>query len=81
MRIEQYQVAFPLAIPLSISNTITSSTNSFNPIKCAKVPPIWPAPINDIFFDIFYYFIVGIINSGLDLMPDGHLEVIVLSLV
>ena len=71
--------AFPFAIPLAISNTTTSSANSFNPIKCAKVPPIWPAPINYIFFTI--YFIVGIINSGFDLMPDGHLEVIVLSLV
>ena len=28
-----------------------------------------------------FYFIVGIINSGLDLIPDGHLEVIVFNLV
>ena len=66
-------------MPLATSNKTTSSTSSFKPIKCANVPPIWPAPINDIFFTI--YFIVGIINSGFDLMPDGHLEVIVLSLV
>ena len=32
--------AFPFAIPLATSNKTTSSTNSFVPIKCAKVPPI-----------------------------------------
>ena len=61
-----------------------TSTNSFKAIKCAKVPPIWPAPTKVIFFfnsSPFFYFIVGIVNSGSDLNPDGHLEVIVLSLV
>ena len=46
--------ALPLAIPLATSNNTTSSTSSFNPIKCAKVPPICPAPINDI-FDILLF--------------------------
>ena len=32
--------AFPLAIPLATSKRTTSLTNSFVPIKCAKVPPI-----------------------------------------
>ena len=39
-----------IAIPLATSNKITSSTNSFVPIKCASVPPICPAPIKEIFF-------------------------------
>jgi len=30
---------------------------------------------------IFSYFIVGMTNSALDLMPEGHLEVTVLSFV
>ncbi len=73
--------AFPLAIPLATSNKTTSSTNSFKPIKWANVPPIWPAPIKDYFFHIFPYFIVGITNSALDLIPEGHLDVIVFNFV
>ena len=33
-----------------------------------------------IFFS-YFYFIVGITNSAFDLIPEGHLEVIVLSFV
>ena len=63
------------------SNKTTSFTNSFVPIKCARVPPIWPAPIKDIFVIYFPYFIVGITNSAFDRTPEGHLDVTVLSLV
>ena len=48
--------AFPFAMPLATSNKTTSLTNSFVPIKCARVPPIWPAPIKDIFF---IYFLIS----------------------
>ena len=74
--------SLPFAIPAATSNN-TTSPNSFRAIKCANVPPICPAPIKVIFFLNVYpfYFIVGIVNSGLDLNPEGHLEVIVLSLV
>ena len=41
--------AFPFAMPLVTSKRTTSLTSSFKPIKWAKVPPIWPAPISDIF--------------------------------
>ena len=34
-----------------------------------------------IFFFMSYYFIVGITNSGSDLIPEGHLDVNVFSLV
>ena len=44
--------AFPLAIPAATSNKTTSETNSFRPIRCARVPPICPAPIKEIFFPI-----------------------------
>ena len=37
---EEGSRAFPFAIPLATSNKTTSFTNSFVPIKCAKVPPI-----------------------------------------
>ena len=74
--------AFPFAMPLATSNKTTSSTNSFVPIKCARVPPIWPAPIRDILLIFFLcYFIVGITNSAFDRIPDGHLDVIVFNLV
>ena len=65
---------------VATSNKTTSFTNSLIPIKWAKVPPIWPAPIKDILLIVFY-FIVGITNSALDLIPEGHLEVIVFNLV
>ena len=66
---------------VATSNKTTSFTNSFVPIKCARVPPIWPAPIKDIFVIYFLYFIVGITNSAFDRTPEGHLDVTVLSLV
>ena len=61
----------------------TNKQTAFKSIKCANVPPICPAPIKVIFFLIspFYYFKVGITNSGSDLTPEGHLEVIVFNLV
>ena len=73
--------ALPLAKPAAISNN-TTSANSFNAIRWANVPPICPAPINVIFFSFhFPYFMVGITNSGSDLSPDGHLDVIVFNFV
>ena len=72
--------AFPFAIPSATSKR-TISPNSFKAIRCAKVPPICPAPIKEIFFSFKFYFIVGITNSGSDLKPEGHLDVIVFSLV
>ena len=71
--------ALPFAIPSATSKR-TMSPNSFKAIKCANVPPICPAPIKVIFF-FHFYFIVGIMNSGSDLTPEGHLEVIVFNLV
>jgi len=74
--------AFPLAIPAETSNK-TTSAKSFKAIRCAKVPPICPAPISVIFFFhlFLYHFIVGITNSGSDLKPEGHLDVIVFNFV
>ena len=41
--------ALPLAMPTATSNK-TTSANSLSAIRCAKVPPICPAPIRVIFF-------------------------------
>ena len=43
-------------INIRLPNKTTSSTSSFIPIKCASVPPIWPAPIKAIFFIYFLLF-------------------------
>lgn len=40
---------FPSGNPAAISK-ITTSPNSFKETKCARVPPICPDPISDIFF-------------------------------
>ena len=72
--------ALPFASPSATSKR-TISPNSFKAIRWARVPPICPAPIKEIFFFHYYYFIVGIVNSGSDLIPDGHLDVTVLSFV
>ena len=45
-----------------------------------KIEHKWTTSSPMIFF-LMIYFIVGIINSGSDLNPEGHLDVIVLSLV
>ena len=55
--------AFPFAIPLAISKSTTSLAISLVPIKWAKVPPIWPDPIKEIFF--FMLCISFIDNSKL----------------
>ena len=71
---------FPYANPSAISKS-TTLPSSLILIRCANVPPICPAPINVIFFFINNYFITGITNSGSDLKPDGHFEVIVFNFV
>ena len=45
--------AFPFATPSATSKR-TTSASSFVLIRCANVPPIWPAPINEIFFLMTY---------------------------
>src|SRR6266542_784948 len=39
--------ALPCGMPSAMSNS-TTSPSCFSPMRCASVPPIWPAPINAI---------------------------------
>ena len=41
--------ALPWGTPSTTSNS-TTSPSALSPIRCASVPPIWPAPINAILF-------------------------------
>ena len=77
-----FDVASGVAKGKALDIAQSSSVISFVPIRWARVPPIWPAPIKDILLiNMSPYFIVGITNSAFDLIPEGHLEVIVLSFV
>ena len=55
--------AFPFAIPLAIS-TKTMFPKFLIAVNKAIVPPIFPAPINDIFVAIYFKFFL-ILNLSL----------------